>query len=83
MAAKVLEPLGGFFLAPGYSTEYMSVYLATGLYEAPLQADADEFLQVERIPLQQALDLADSGKLPDAKSLAAFCLARPSLQKLI
>lgn len=82
-AAKVLEKLGGFFLAPGYSTEYMSVYLATGLYDAPLQADADEFLQVELIPLNEALDMAASGSMPDAKTLAAFSLVRMRLQKFL
>src|SRR5512139_1761757 len=43
MAAGKFEALGGFYLAPGYSTEYMYVYLATDLHSAPLEADADEF----------------------------------------
>ncbi len=51
MAAGKMEHLGGFYLAPGYSTEYMHVYLATGLHSDPLEADADEFLTVEVIPL--------------------------------
>jgi len=74
-AARRMEPLGGFFLAPGYSTEYMYVYLATGLYKAPLKSDEDEFLQVEAIPLAEALEMSRMGKLPDAKSLAALWLA--------
>jgi ADP-ribose pyrophosphatase len=82
-AASQLDLLGGFFLAPGYSTEYMFVYLATGLYHAPLAADADEFLQVESVPLAQALHMAEQGQLPDSKSLAALFLARPHLQKYL
>jgi len=82
MAAAHLEYLGGFYLAPGYSTEYMHVYLATGLSYNPLEADADEFLQVEAVPLQEALKMAESGNIPDAKSLAAFQLAHSKLQKL-
>ena len=74
-AARRMEPLGGFFLAPGYSTEYMYVYLATGLYKAPLKSDEDEFLQVEAIPLAEALEMSRAGKLLDAKSLAALWLA--------
>ena len=31
MAADKIEHLGGFYLAPGYSTEYMNVYLGTDL----------------------------------------------------
>lgn len=80
MAAGRLEPLGGFYLAPGYSTEYMHVYLAADLYPAPLEADADEFLAVERIPLAEAFAMPARGLLPDAKSLAALYLARFRLE---
>ena len=82
MAAGKLEHLGGFFLAPGYSTEYMNVFLATDLHAAPLEADADEFLSVEHIPLAEALALAEHGGIADAKSLAAFFLAKSHLKAL-
>jgi ADP-ribose pyrophosphatase len=81
MAAGKLELLGGFYLAPGYSTEYMYVYLATDLRNDPLEADADEFLSVEHIPLTKALEMCERGDIPDAKSLAAFLLARGHLEK--
>ncbi len=82
MAARNLEKVGDFFLAPGYSTEFMAVYLATGLSPAPLQADADEFLQLEKIPIGQAIQMAQEGKIIDAKTLAALFLARPHLEKI-
>ena len=82
MAAGKVKHLGGFYLAPGYSTEYMYVYLATNLHSAPLEADADEYLTLERIPIPEALEMASSGQLPDAKSLAAFCLAASHLERL-
>ncbi|MEW5940917.1 MAG: NUDIX hydrolase [Chloroflexota bacterium] len=80
-AAGKLERLGQFYLAPGYSTEFMVVYLATELTHAPLQADADEFLSMERIPAAQALEMARRGEVPDAKSLAALLLCQGRLQK--
>jgi ADP-ribose pyrophosphatase len=80
MAAGKLEPLGGFFLAPGYSTEYMHVYVATDLRHDPLQADADEFLTVERFPLTQAFAMFERGEIQDAKSIAAILLARKRLE---
>jgi ADP-ribose pyrophosphatase len=79
MAARKMVEIGSFYLAPGYSTEYMHVYLATELYPAPLEADADEFLQLEAIPVDQVLEMSRQGKLPDAKSLAALYLALPHL----
>lgn len=79
-AAQVLEKVGEFYLAPGYSTEKMTVFIARQLYAAPLEADADEFLDLVRLPLNEALRAAETGKIPDAKSLAALYLARAKLR---
>ncbi|MCE7860848.1 MAG: NUDIX hydrolase [Chloroflexi bacterium CFX2] len=79
MEAGTLKHVGSFYLAPGYSTEYMSVFLATDLKHNPLEADDDEFLTVEKIPVLEALRMAERGDVPDAKSLAALLMARPYL----
>jgi 8-oxo-dGTP pyrophosphatase MutT (NUDIX family) len=83
LAAGNLENLGAFYLAPGYSTEYMYAFLATELTPNPLPADADEFLRVERMSVREAMTLAEKGELKDAKSLAALLLARNSLHKYL
>lgn len=80
MAAASLKELGAFYLAPGYSTEFMHVFLATGLSRAPLKPDDDEYLSVELLSPGEALKLAKSGQLPDAKSLAALLLAEAYLK---
>ena len=46
MAAGRLEKVGEFFLVPGYSTEFMAVFLATELRPDPLPGDEDEFLEL-------------------------------------
>ncbi|MBN2388367.1 MAG: NUDIX hydrolase [Anaerolineales bacterium] len=81
MAAGRLAHAGGFYLAPGYSTEYMDVFIATELRSDPLEADADEFLQVAPIPLGEALQMAENGNLSDAKTLAALLLGRSRLKE--
>ena len=83
MAAGKLIELGEFFLVPGYSTERMTVFLATELSFDPLDPDADEFLEVEKIPLADALKMAETGQIPDAKSLASLLLARPHLASFL
>ncbi len=83
MEAGKLRRVGDFYLAPGYSTEFMAVFLATELSPNPLQADFDEFLQVEKIPLNKAIELFQSGDMLDAKSLAAWLLAKPHLEKYL
>ncbi len=83
MAAGHLENLGAFYLAPGYSTEFMHVFLATDLTPNPLPPDADEFLRVEKFPIRRAMEMAEKGQIQDAKSLAALLLARSSLMKYL
>lgn len=79
MAAQELQTLGGFFLAPGYDNEFMTVFLAKGLYDSPLDPDADEFLNVSRMPIMEVYRMAEAGEIRDGKTLAALLLARPHL----
>ena len=75
MKAEHLEKLAGFWLAPGYSTEFMHLYLATGLTPSALAQDEDEMIAVEKLRPAQALALAARGELRDSKSLVALDLA--------
>jgi ADP-ribose pyrophosphatase len=79
MSPGRLTLLGECFLAPGYSTEYMYFFLAEDLSPSPLEADADEDLQVERVPVGALASRVATGELRDAKSLAALYLARERL----
>jgi ADP-ribose pyrophosphatase len=78
-AAGELQELGGFYLAPGYTNEYMLVYLAKDLLESHLDPDDDEFLQIVTMPVEEAYQKAYSGEISDGKSLASLLLAKPFL----
>ena len=80
MGAGKFQKIGSFYLAPGYSTEFMHVFLATELSPDPLPGDIDEFLQVEQIPLARIPALVQAGEIVDAKTLAVFELAVPFLK---
>lgn len=82
MEAGQLQRVGEFYLAPGYSSEFMAVFLAMELKHNPLPGDEDEFLQVEKIPLQEVTARFERGDAPDAKSLAAWLLVKPYLERL-
>ncbi len=75
MAAENLTLLGEFYLAPGYSTEYQYIYLATGLTPSSLPQDADEILEPVAFPYEEVVKMAREGKIRDAKTLAALFLA--------
>jgi ADP-ribose diphosphatase len=70
LAAQRLIAIGTFWAAPGYSTELVHVFEASGLSQAdPADLDDDEDIEVERLPLAGAL-----GELDDAASIAALAL---------
>ena len=74
-AADTLVLLGGFWMAPGYSTEFMHAYLATGLRPDPLPADEDEDLELVPVPWGDIPRLIREGTVQDAKSVAALQMA--------
>jgi ADP-ribose pyrophosphatase len=74
-----LDSLGGFFVAPGYSTEYIHFYLARDLTEAHLQGDADEFIEVQRLPLTEAIAMVERGEIEDAKTIIGLLRAAKHL----
>jgi ADP-ribose pyrophosphatase len=80
MSANSLQRIGEFYIAPGYSTEYLIIFLATELSVDPLTGDEDEFIQVKPTPIDQVFALAESGQIRDAKSLAALLLALPYIK---
>jgi len=64
---------GAFFTAPGFCTEYLTVYLATDLHPAEETTHPeDEDLEVVRMTLSEALDAVDAGEIEDAKSIVAI-----------
>ena len=73
--ADRLTRLPGFWVAPGWCTEYMHAFQATGLHAAPLPQDVDEDVQVEETPLDRVPDLIRQGSIQDAKSIAALLCA--------
>ncbi len=64
-------PLGKLYPSPGYCGEVIWMYAATGLHFGEQQLDEDEFLNVEKIPLEQAVNMILSGEIIDAKTQAA------------
>jgi ADP-ribose diphosphatase len=69
--------LAEFFTTPGFATELMHLYVATGLepdpdYGGPMD---DERLELVLLSLDEALERARTGAIRDAKSLLGLYLA--------
>ncbi|MGO8672390.1 MAG: NUDIX domain-containing protein [Capsulimonadaceae bacterium] len=70
--ARHMQYLYGTFMAPGYCTEVIHAFLALGLEPCERDADDDEFIELVRLPLDEAIGLIGKGELQDAKSVAAL-----------
>ncbi len=73
--AAYMESLGGIFVAPGYTTEFIHLFLAKDLSESRLAMDDDEFIAVQRVPFNEALAMIDRGEIIDGKSIAGLLKA--------
>ena len=69
--AERFIPLGKLYPSPGYCGEIIWMYAATGLSFGEQNPDEDEFLAVEKIPLDEAVEKILSGEITDAKTQAA------------
>lgn len=74
-SAEKWEELSGFYTSPGFTTEYMYLYLATELKPLKRAADDDENIELVRVPLKEAYELITSGEVCDAKSIAGLLMA--------
>jgi 8-oxo-dGTP pyrophosphatase MutT (NUDIX family) len=59
-----------FYVSPGFLDESMTVYLARGLKKGQAQPEDDERIAVRFFPLAQAVKMAITGKIIDAKTIA-------------
>jgi ADP-ribose pyrophosphatase len=81
--AGTMERIAGFWTAPGFSTEYLTVYLATDLrpaVEGRLKPDEDENLRLSKISLTDAIAAIEAGVIEDAKSIAGILLVARRLE---
>lgn len=74
--------LGELYPSPGYCGEVIYMFLATGLTFGDTNPDEDEFLNVEKIPFDKALDMVLSGEIKDSKTQCALLKAAVLLGKL-
>ena len=73
--------LGEFYGACAYTNEIIHMYLATDLKEGEQKLDADEFLNVKKVPLEKLVEEIMQGNIPDGKTQTAILKAYMFLNK--
>ena len=59
---------------PGFCDEHIAIYLATGLSQHHMHTDEDEFLNVDRVPLGEAVRRVMAGEIHDSKTIAGLLM---------
>jgi len=67
-AGKMIER-ARFYTTPGFTTEFMHLYEASGLVKTQTNFDEDEAIELDIVPSMQALQMIDDGRIEDAKSI--------------
>ena len=73
-SAACLVKLGGFYSAPGISTEYLHAFLATELTAGPQRLEGYERIQVYPLEPPVLASMIASGEMHDSKSLSTYLL---------
>lgn len=73
-AAEAIEPLGQWWSCPGYSTERIFAYLATGLKPGRQNLDDHEQIDVEIMDEAKIRRLLVDNRIEDAKTVATLSL---------
>jgi ADP-ribose pyrophosphatase len=74
--AATWRKMAEFWTAPGFATELMHLYLATGIEgvsgDDRLTPDEDEHLELLQVPLGEALAMVERNEIRDAKSIVGI-----------
>jgi ADP-ribose pyrophosphatase len=73
--AESLVPLTSMFTTPGFTDERIHLFLATGLVRGESHREADEFIEIETVPLSEALEMVRRGEIQDAKTALGLLFA--------
>ena len=69
-----IEKLTAVYSAPGFCTEKIHIFLATGLTPCEKNQEEDEIIEVVKMPLDEAVEKVRSGEIDDAKTVVAILL---------
>lgn len=79
MSAERWDHLGQFFSSPGVLTEVIHVFLARDLTACAAAPEEHEVFEASWVPLPEAVALATSGRLQDAKTIIGLAWAQARL----
>lgn len=81
ICAKNWVYLGVSYASPGFCTEQLHLFLATGLYKGEMHRDQDEILIIEKVHLDTLADMAMTGEIKDGKTLIGILKTKEYMRR--
>jgi ADP-ribose pyrophosphatase len=81
MVAGRVTRMTGIFTTPGFTDEFIHLFLAEDLTPGTSAHDDDEFIETVRMPLSIALARIANGEITDGKTIIALLFANAFLLK--
>ncbi|AZT90366.1 NUDIX hydrolase [Caldicellulosiruptor changbaiensis] len=79
--AQEFIKLTEIYTTPGFSNEVIHVYLARGLSQGSSHTDLDEFVEVFKVSLDEAILMVKNGEIKDAKTIIGLLFAKMFLEE--
>ena len=79
MTAGRMLRMTGIHTTPGFTDEFIHLYLAEELREGSTSYDHDEFIELVRMPISEALARVEQGEITDGKTIVCLLYARALL----
>ena len=70
--ASEIRHIISFYLAPGYSTEIMHIFHASGLQKTRQKLEEDEAVELIDVELDEAISMVQRNEIEDAKTITSL-----------
>lgn len=82
MSAEKVAFLTTIATSDGFCDELIHIYMATGLTFSRSEPDADEFINVDLVPLEELVDAVLDGRIEDAKTVVGALICDSVMHRL-
>lgn len=82
MSAEKIAFLTTIASSDGFCDELIHIYMATGLEFSRSDPDADEFINVDLVPLEELVDAVLDGRIEDAKTVVGALICDAVMHRL-
>ncbi len=83
MSAEKVAFLTTIATSDGFCDELIHIYMATGLTFSRSEPDADEFINVDLVPLEELVDAVLDGRIEDAKTVVGALICDAVMHRLV